>query len=81
MPRRTDHLAAGLAHVAGDYMGEHWLATFAAAGGWRLKLKARNDPLVFTRAAETITLMPASAIATPARSQVVGRILSRSTTT
>ncbi|WP_312160369.1 DUF2891 domain-containing protein [Phenylobacterium sp.] len=23
------HLAAGLAHVAGDYMGEHWLATFA----------------------------------------------------
>jgi Protein of unknown function (DUF2891) len=35
-PRRTialdaaeAHLAAGLAHVAGDYMGEHWLATFA----------------------------------------------------
>ena len=24
-----DHLAAGLEHVAGDYMGEHWLATFA----------------------------------------------------
>jgi hypothetical protein len=23
------HLAAGLAHVAGDYMGEHWLASFA----------------------------------------------------
>jgi hypothetical protein len=23
------HLAAGLPHVAGDYMGEHWLATFA----------------------------------------------------
>jgi len=23
------HLAAGLQHVAGDYMGEHWLATFA----------------------------------------------------
>ena len=23
------HLAAGLRHVAGDYMGEHWLATFA----------------------------------------------------
>ena len=23
------HLAAGLTHVAGDYMGEHWLATFA----------------------------------------------------
>lgn len=23
------HLKAGLAHVAGDYMGEHWLATFA----------------------------------------------------
>ena len=23
------HLAAGLEHVAGDYMGEHWLATFA----------------------------------------------------
>lgn len=26
----TLHLDAGLAHVAGDYMGEHWLATFAA---------------------------------------------------
>lgn len=24
-----EHIAAGLAHVAGDYMGEHWLATFA----------------------------------------------------
>jgi hypothetical protein len=23
------HLAAGLPHIAGDYMGEHWLATFA----------------------------------------------------
>jgi hypothetical protein len=23
------HLNAALAHVAGDYMGEHWLATFA----------------------------------------------------
>lgn len=23
------HLAAGLEHVAGDYMGEHWLATYA----------------------------------------------------
>jgi hypothetical protein len=23
------HLAAGLPQVAGDYMGEHWLATFA----------------------------------------------------
>lgn len=23
------HLQAGLAHVAGDYMGEHWLASFA----------------------------------------------------
>jgi hypothetical protein len=23
------HLAAGLPHLAGDYMGEHWLATFA----------------------------------------------------
>jgi hypothetical protein len=23
------HLSASLAHVAGDYMGEHWLATFA----------------------------------------------------
>jgi hypothetical protein len=23
------HLVAGLSHVAGDYMGEHWLATFA----------------------------------------------------
>ena len=25
----TAHLAAALPHVAGDYMGEHWLATFA----------------------------------------------------
>jgi hypothetical protein len=24
------HLNAGLPFVAGDYMGEHWLATFAA---------------------------------------------------
>jgi hypothetical protein len=24
-----DHLAASLSHVTGDYMGEHWLATFA----------------------------------------------------
>jgi hypothetical protein len=24
-----EHLAAGIAHVAGDYMGEHWLASFA----------------------------------------------------
>lgn len=24
------HIAASLPHVAGDYMGEHWLATFAA---------------------------------------------------
>ena len=23
------HLDASLPHVAGDYMGEHWLATFA----------------------------------------------------
>jgi len=35
-PRRTPlaaaaeaHLAAGLPHVSGDYMGEHWLASFA----------------------------------------------------
>lgn len=25
----ADHLAASLPHVAGDYMGEHWLATYA----------------------------------------------------
>ena len=25
----ADHLAAGLPHIAGDYMGEHWLASFA----------------------------------------------------
>jgi hypothetical protein len=25
----AQHLAAGLPHVAGDYMGEHWLASFA----------------------------------------------------
>ena len=24
-----DHLAAALPHISGDYMGEHWLATFA----------------------------------------------------
>ena len=24
------HLAASLPYVAGDYMGEHWLATYAA---------------------------------------------------
>lgn len=24
-----EHLEAGIAHVAGDYMGEHWLASFA----------------------------------------------------
>ncbi|HRE45968.1 MAG TPA: DUF2891 family protein, partial [Terricaulis sp.] len=23
------HIAASLPHVAGDYMGEHWLASFA----------------------------------------------------
>jgi hypothetical protein len=23
------HLAAALPHISGDYMGEHWLATFA----------------------------------------------------
>lgn len=25
----NEHLTSGIAHVAGDYMGEHWLATFA----------------------------------------------------
>ena len=25
----SEHLAAALPHIAGDYMGEHWLATFA----------------------------------------------------
>jgi hypothetical protein len=31
LARRTadEHIAASLPHVAGDYMGEHWLATFA----------------------------------------------------
>lgn len=24
-----DHPAAGLPHIAGDYMGEHWLASLA----------------------------------------------------
>lgn len=28
--RAADHLAAAMPHVAGDYMGEHWLASFAA---------------------------------------------------
>lgn len=27
--RAEEHLAASLPHVAGDYMGEHWLASFA----------------------------------------------------
>lgn len=27
-----DHLAAALPHVAGDYMGQHWLASFAMLG-------------------------------------------------
>lgn len=25
----AEHLAAGIPHIAGDYMGEHWLASFA----------------------------------------------------
>ena len=29
MDARARHLAAALDHVAGDYMGEHWLASFA----------------------------------------------------
>ena len=29
MARARRHLDAGLPHVAGDYMGEHWLASFA----------------------------------------------------
>ncbi|POR48593.1 DUF2891 domain-containing protein [Bosea psychrotolerans] len=33
------HLAAGLPHIAGDYMGEHWLATFAL-----LALEAGDAP-------------------------------------
>jgi hypothetical protein len=24
-----DHLASAMPHIAGDYMGEHWLASFA----------------------------------------------------
>ena len=24
-----EHLATAMPHVAGDYMGEHWLASFA----------------------------------------------------
>ncbi|KEO91137.1 hypothetical protein EH31_00300 [Erythrobacter longus] len=27
--RASDHLSAAIPHVAGDYMGEHWLASFA----------------------------------------------------
>ena len=40
LARRTAqaHLTAALPHVAGDYMGEHWLATFAL-----LALSAAND--------------------------------------
>ena len=29
LQRAEEHLAASLPHVAGDYMGEHWLASFA----------------------------------------------------
>ena len=28
------HLAAGVGHVAGDFMGEHWLASFAVLAMW-----------------------------------------------
>ena len=38
------HLAASLPHVAGDYMGEHWLASFAL-----LALTAGVDPVVGPR--------------------------------
>ena len=27
--RAQEHLEAAMPHVAGDYMGEHWLASFA----------------------------------------------------
>ena len=27
----AEHLAAAMPHLAGDYMGEHWLASFALA--------------------------------------------------
>lgn len=30
----THHLAASAAHVSGDFMGEHWLATFAVLAMW-----------------------------------------------
>ena len=29
LPVADDHLAAALPHIAGDYAGEHWLASFA----------------------------------------------------
>jgi hypothetical protein len=54
-PRREDaadrHLAASLPHVAGDYMGEHWLASFAllaltsSAGLVALPVAVRRDHL------------------------------------
>lgn len=37
--RAEEHLVASLPHVAGDYMGEHWLASFAL-----LALKSRPNP-------------------------------------
>ena len=37
--RAKAHLAAAMPHVAGDYMGEHWLASFAT-----LALLSRTDP-------------------------------------
>jgi hypothetical protein len=30
MEAAARHVKAALPHVAGDYMGEHWLATYAA---------------------------------------------------
>ena len=35
---RRRHLAAALPHVAGDYMGEHWLASFALLAMLSLQL-------------------------------------------
>jgi hypothetical protein len=39
------HLAAAIPHIAGDYMGEHWLATFALLGaGKRLSVAWPTGP-------------------------------------
>ena len=48
-----DHLAAALPHLAGDYMGEHWLATFALLA---LEAVETSDASGFDRLAQGFQL-------------------------